>query len=183
MKIAHRRAVYFRDWNWRTLPVWDGLIDICSGGSPLFPGHCHTELLFDNGHSFTSTTRIDPATSILQANDHNGPVIRRIEFKPGEWDFTELNLTDSQKLQLYRSCVELIADTAKEGGQYDFSGVARFVLPWIKEHKKDWFCTESCVDRLQQIGLFTGLKPSATSPNKFFKLCNEKLGNNQSWYC
>lgn len=169
VKIAHRRAIYLRDWSWKGLELWDGLIDLCSGGNPFSPGHCHTELLFDNGHSFTSTTKSDPACVIF--GRPSGAQIRRIEFKPGEWDFTLLPLSDWQADQLYDECKNLVHISCLERAGYDYAGVMRFVLPWIKEHPKDWFCTESVVDRLQTVGLFLGQAPHKLSPNACFELC------------
>lgn len=169
LTIAHRKQVWFKD-----RAVFDSVIDACSG----FGGYCHTELLFPNGESFTSTTKFDRATLVYPHRAFadprkNGPLIRRIEFPDWEWDFTRLPVTDSQLLQVYEWCQQTINESISDRAGYDWNGVLRFVFKFMKEHPKDWFCTESVVAACQQIGLFTGVKPWTRSPNRFRKMCRK----------
>jgi len=168
MQIAHRRAVYFRDWSWKGIEAWDGLIDLCSGCG----GFCHTELLFKNGKSFTSTTQFDASTVVYPSpRSHGGPIIRRINFVNREWLFTDVPVSDKQESEMYDACIKLIDESVAENGGYDFTGVARFVFPFMQEHKKDWFCTESVVHILQTKNFFRGMKAWTISPNRLVKLC------------
>lgn len=174
MKIAHRKNVLFRDKAW-----WDTAVNLCSGCG----GFAHSELVFDNGESFTSTTEFDPATLVypgvkdmIQLGRKNGPLLRVMKFPDWEWQFTELDLTDAQKLQVYRWCVETIDQSIKDQAGYDWMGVLRFVFKFLKPHKQDWFCSESVVAALQSVGLFPGLKAWTVSPNKLFELCHPADG-------
>ncbi len=169
MKIAHRKNVFFRDH-----AIWDTVVNLCSGGG----GFAHSELVFDNGISFTSTTKFDTSTVVYPSLDDpravgrkNGPLLRQIKYPEWEWEFTELPLSDSQKLQVYQWCVKTIDESLADKAGYDWAGVCRFVFKFLKEHPKDWFCSESVVAAVQQAGLFVDEKPSAVSPNRLRALC------------
>ena len=169
MKIAHRKNVLFRDHAW-----WDSVVNLASGGG----GFAHSELIFTNGESFTSTTQFERATLVYPHRAFadprkNGPLIRRIEFPDWEWAFTELNVTDSEELQVYEWCRQTIDDSIKARAGYDWMGVARFVFKFLKEHPADWFCSESDVAALQTIGYFKDEKAWTVSPNKLWKLCQQ----------
>jgi hypothetical protein len=169
VRIAHRKNVLFRD-----RAIWDTVVNACSG----FGGYCHSELIFDNGLSFTSTSRFDPATAVypsahfcVATGRHSGPVIRRIDFPSSLYDFTPVEVTDSQKLQVYRWCEQTIDQSIKDNAGYDWAGVNRFMFKFLPQHKEDWFCSESVVAALQTVGYFRNLKAWTISPNKLWKLC------------
>lgn len=171
MRIAHRKNVLFRDHAW-----WDTIVNIGSGCG----GYAHSELVFANGASFTSTTDFSPATLVYPSVSYmthlgrkNGPLLRRIKFPDWEWTFTKLDVTDSQELQVYRWCVETIDQSIKDNAGYDWCGVLRFVFKFMTEHPQDWFCSESVLAACQEAGFFLGLKPWTVSPNALRQLCNE----------
>lgn len=171
MQIAHRKDVLFKDWHgWRP-EVLDTATNLCSGCH----GYAHSELVFDNGLSFTSSISYNPPTAFHPAppaiGRKNGPIIHRVDLTGDDWVFTDLDLTDSQKLQIWSWCVKTIDESLAAGAGYDFAGVLRFVLPFIKEHPQDWFCSESVVAACQSAGLFPGEQPWRCSPNRLAKLC------------
>ena len=57
------------------------------------------------------------------------------------------------------------------GCKYDWFGVVRFVVPFVKQSSTRWFCSELIVAALQQIGFFANVKPHKLSPNDMFKVC------------
>lgn len=169
MRIAHRKNVFFTDGAW-----WDTLVNIASGGG----GFAHSELVFDNGESFTSTTVFDPATLVYPtARDmaalgrRNGPMIRRIRFDQRQWRLTTLPATDEQKLRIYSWCVRTIDQSIADQGGYDWAGVARFIFSGLRENPHDWFCSEAVVAALQSEGFFPGVRAWNVSPNRLWKLC------------
>ena len=156
--------------------MWDGFVNAFSG----FGGIAHSELVFDNGESFTSSSRFDPLDAIYPnpvfcraVGRTGGPVIRHIEMPDHLWKFTELPLvTDEQKLHCYQWAKQTIDQSIKDNAGYDWRGVMRFVFKCIKQHPEDWFCTESVVANLQEnVGMFQGLDAWSLSPNKLYKLC------------
>lgn len=169
LRIAHRRDV------WGDGELWDGLVDICSGCN----GYSHTELLFSNGESFSSFLKFDKTHSIYPApyyyRPRGGPQIRKITFKSGIWEYTDLPFVSKQEEDdLYAYCHNLINESITKQGGYDKKGVARFVLPFMREHKDDWFCTESVEHVCQEVlELFQGRKAWKDSPNSFKKLCDK----------
>lgn len=169
LKIAHRRDV------WGDGELWDGLVDIFSGCG----GTSHTELLFSNGESFSSFLEFDKKHTVYPSQHfprpNGGPQIRRIDFKPGVWVFTELDfITSEQEDDLYAYCKTVIDDSLKAQAGYDKAGVLRFVFPWMRQHPEDWFCTEAVQDACQKkLGLFGNRKPWKDSPNSFFKICKK----------
>lgn len=169
MRIAHRKNVLFRDRAW-----WDTAVNACSG----FGGFAHSELIFDNGLSFTSTTEYEPSTlmypthaEMVRLGRKNGPMIRRIEFPDSLWEFTELPLNDSQKLQCHQWCMEIIDRSIKDRAGYDWAGVMRFVFKFMHEHPKDWFCSEVVLAAIQPFDFWPQYKPWTVSPNKLRALC------------
>lgn len=167
LRIGHRKNVWFRDH-----AMWDTFTNVFSGCG----GYSHSELIFPNGESFTSTTEFDPKTATYPEpataiKRKGGPLLRRIGYPGFEWEYTDLDVADSKILQVREWCVKTIDDSIKDGGGYDWAGVMRFVMPWMKEHPKDWFCSESVVAALQTIGYFEGEKAWRISPNKLHKLC------------
>ena len=169
MKIAHRKNVLLRDRAW-----WDTAVNLASGAG----GYAHSELIFTNGQSFTSTTQFDPATAIYPPaktwailGRKNGPLVRQIEFPAWQWDFTELPVTDTQELWIWKWCVDMIDQSIPDQAGYDWAGVLRFVFKFMQEHPQDWFCSEAVVAACQQAGFFAGLKPWSISPNRLRRLC------------
>ena len=176
MKIAHRKNILFRDRAW-----WDTLVNLASGGG----GFAHSELVFDNGESFTSTTEFAPATlvypsatDLLHLGRKNGPLLRRINFPDWEYEFTVVPASPAQKLQVYQWCVETIDQSIKDHAGYDWAGVLRFVFKFLKQHPRDWFCSEAVVAALQTQGWFAHIRPWAVSPNRLRELCRIMLNSN-----
>jgi hypothetical protein len=191
MKIAHRKFVFARDKAW-----WDFFVNLFSGCG----GFAHSELVFDNGESFSSTTDFDAHTLVYPtARDAHhlgrtsGPIIRKIKFPDWEWQFTELDLTDSQKLQIYNWCIETIDQSIKDQAGYDYAGVLRFVCKWLKQSPRNWFCSEAVVAALQHGIRNAGMQEKTPqelpapllflhaprlrawtiSPNRLFDLCHQ----------
>lgn len=148
MKIAYRRNVLFKDHAW-----WDTATNLFSGCK----GFSHTELYFDriNGQSYTSSRP-------------EGPVIREVDYlsHPDFWEFEEIPCTIEEEWIVFFHAQYIRRQAAIEGGKYDDWGIARFVLPFLKQSEKDWFCSETTVDAIQQIGYLPGEEAWRYSPNK-----------------
>jgi hypothetical protein len=129
------------------LSGWMGsAIDVMSG----FGGISHVELVFSNGDtlraSYGELVTLDPG------RDHTG------------WDMEAIDTTDGEE--------ELIRVWASRevGCHYDKWGVARFVLPWMRQHDDKWFCSEICVAALQRVNRLLFEDAWRVSPNALRKL-------------
>lgn len=169
LRIAHRKDI------WGDRELWDGLVDIFSGCK----GYAHTELLFSNGESFSSLFEFDKAHTVYPSacyyRPKGGPQLRRIVFKDGFWDYTNLpQISAEEEDNLYNYCKTMIDDSVVAQAGYDRTGVLRFVFPFMRQHREDWFCTESVEHACQKVlSLFLGRDAWKDSPNSFKKLCDK----------
>jgi hypothetical protein len=159
--IAHRKNVLFRDGT-----MFDTFTNLFSGCG----GFSHTELVFSDGTSFTSTTTANKDTIFLPSSRTFGPMIRNISYPVWMWELTPLHMSEESEAGIKQWCEKTITESVEDKGGYDWAGIIRFVLPFIKEHKKDWFCTEAVIAALQSAGWFPGLKAWQYSPNKFYRM-------------
>mgnify|MGYP003654622619 CR=1 FL=1 len=73
-------------------------------------------------------------------------------------------LTDEKALNILRECVR------HDGKDYDFRGIFAFKTPLIKHSVNDFFCSELLITVLQAAGYYTGINPSAITPNAIAKM-------------
>ena len=85
--------------------------------------YSHCELIFSDGMS-GSASYID-----------GGVRLKRIDYKPEHWDFVELPAEQEQQA---RDWFERNA-----GAPYDLMGNVRFVLPFLPDSQRGWFCSEA----------------------------------------
>lgn len=85
--------------------------------------YSHAELVFSDGLS-ASASYID-----------GGVRLKRIDYNPAHWDLIDL----PQSLEPYaRAWFE-----SHLGAPYDLMGNVRFVLPWLADSERGWFCSEA----------------------------------------
>lgn len=85
--------------------------------------YSHCELIFSDGLS-GSASYID-----------GGVRLKRIDYDPAHWDFIEL---PAHQEPYARDWFERNA-----GAPYDLLGNVRFVLPWLPDSERGWFCSEA----------------------------------------
>lgn len=85
--------------------------------------YSHAELVFSDGMS-ASASWMD-----------GGVRFKRIDYNPEHWDFMAL----PDELEPYaRDWFE-----RNVGAPYDLMGNVRFVLPWLADSERGWFCSEA----------------------------------------
>ena len=91
--------------------------------------YSHCELVFSDGMS-GSASYID-----------GGVRLKRIDYDDTHWDFIDL----PPSLEPYaRDWFE-----ANKGAPYDLMGNVRFVLPWLADSERGWFCSEAMAAALR----------------------------------
>jgi len=91
--------------------------------------YSHCELVFSDGLS-ASASWMD-----------GGVRFKRIDYNPAHWDFIELpDAAEPYACEWFR---------ANEGAPYDLMGNVRFVLPWLSDSEKGWFCSEAMAAALK----------------------------------
>lgn len=147
MKIAFYRAAH---GNWI-----DRLIDRLSGER----GYSHSELIFSDGVPFSSTTRdpsIDPFTGKMKSD---GTRFKWISYKPERWAMLDLPVSVVQEQAIRRKAESML------GARYDYRGVMRFVLPFVPQGRREYFCTEADIVACQDAFLFPAVAAWKESPN------------------
>lgn len=117
------------------------LIDAFSG----FGGVCHCELVFANGDCFSST--LEEGVRFTR-RDLTGWILEPLDLTAGEEEIVR------------------VFGQRELGSPYDKWGVARFVLPFLKESPTAWFCSEICIAGLARVNRLMQYDPWRVSPNR-----------------
>ena len=105
-----------------TRPGWQGIYSRAVRLIDRGP-YSHAELVFSDGMS-GSASYID-----------GGVRLKRIDYDDTHWDFIDL----PPSLEPYaRDWFE-----SHVGAPYDLMGNVRFVLPWLSDSERGWFCSEA----------------------------------------
>lgn len=105
-----------------TRPGWQGIYSRAVRVIDRGP-YSHCELVFSDGMS-GSASYID-----------GGVRLKRIDYNPAHWDF--IDLPDAAE-PYARDWFE-----RNSGAPYDLMGNLRFVLPWLADSQRGWFCSEA----------------------------------------
>lgn len=144
------------------------LIDSLSRGN----GYCHAELVFSDGLAFSSTPKDE-----LNARPAGGPRFTyKIAFNPDKWDIFPLDTNGTEERAIYKRARKIEAEARIDDGGYDEWGCYRFVIPFVREHPKDWFCSEVVVEALRGIVFPEDIKPWRVAPNDLPQLVKEYGG-------
>lgn len=104
---------------------------------------------------------------VYQAKIFKG--VYKSEYIASEWDNEVqlfVNKEDTKK------CVKFLE--SELGCGYDWLGVIKFVIPWIKASKSRWFCSELVVAALQKVKkLDKKIVACRCSPSKVYELLIE----------
>lgn len=149
LKMAFYRAKYGNNV--------DKLINLFSGRL----GFSHSELVFGDGMSFSSTTR-DESETPTGRHKKNGTRFKLIDFEPEKWAIREVYVTEAEQFIIKTYC-----ETLLEAG-YDFGAVLHRVPvmgAFFRNSVFDYFCTESNVEPLQHIGRFNHVTADMATPN------------------
>jgi uncharacterized protein YycO len=103
----------------------DKLIAWATGGK-----YSHVELIFKTGEWFSSSTR------------DGGVRFKKIMPNPEHWDYTTIEVSDSQEFRMYVWCESQV------GKPYDWFGAiiagSRFSIKKQTNTRSKWFCSEIC---------------------------------------
>lgn len=118
--------------------------------------YSHCEILFPDGRIFS-------------ADAWYGSVRYSKSYNLDNWDMQEIDIDEAELKRLCEWC------DWKNGSAYDWFGVIAFVLPFVHEDTKKWFCSELCASALKWVGkLPPDLKTYNLSPGD---LCTLLEGN------
>jgi hypothetical protein len=145
VRLAFKRAQYSG--------LTGRLIDLLSGGD----GFCHVELIFSDGLSFSSTT---------MDGKPEGVRFKQINYShPERWDIIDLPQITPELEAKGRAYAETLV-----GQPYDRFGVARFVLPFMRQHATAWFCNEVVIDVGHVMEQWLGVVAWEIGPNVFRRI-------------
>lgn len=84
---------------------------------------------------------------------------RTMRLSPDQWDILPCDVTEDAARQLL---------AAEQGCGYDYLGVLRFVLPFMRQSKRRWFCSEL-------VGTALGMtKPHKQTPGDVYNYLRPK---------
>lgn len=96
---------------------------------------------------------------------HGVRMVIQGSYDPDFWDVFEIPMSASEEEKIKAWAVKEV------GCKYDWSGLFwAQILHIPRSHPDKWFCSEFCVEALQQIGKLSGIKPCTISPNDLAKL-------------
>lgn len=98
--------------------------------------YSHCEIYFPDGKAYSADAW----------DSHSGVRYKEFIPNPESWDFVNLELDESKLLQLREFC------NYRVGAKYDWLGLFGFVIPFIKQDSKRWFCSEVCGAALKYVG-------------------------------
>lgn len=118
------RAAFYRATRPGVQSIYSRLVRLIDRGP-----YSHCELVFSDGLS-ASASWMD-----------GGVRFKRIDYDPAHWDVIDL----PPALEPYaRDWFEF-----NEGAPYDLLGNLRFVLPWLPDSSRGWFCSEAMAAALK----------------------------------
>ena len=110
----------------------------------------HVEIVFSDGMMFSASQY------------ENKVRFKNHSFTGKAWGRHPLDISVEDELKIRNSCII----RAERGEEYDYFGVAGFVLSAIPEDKDKSFCSEVCTAELQEyVTELKDLVPHKTSPN------------------
>jgi uncharacterized protein YycO len=121
--------------------IWDKLIGLWTFGP-----YSHVEILFSDGVCFSSSPR------------DGGVRFKNIHILPERW--TAIDMPTDQEENIKKWCEK------KVGLRYDWWGILGFVLPFVRQERKAWYCSEICITALKKFGI-VGCR-ARISPNSFY---------------
>lgn len=124
------------------------LVDLASG----LRGYSHTEIILPNGEWWSA--RVDGGVQPW-GRDYYDP----------KWRIYDVGVPD--KVDALEAFFR-----QEQGSPYDYWGVARFVLPGMKQHPDAYFCSELDVAGMQLCGYWPDAVPWKESPNDFENWCD-----------
>jgi len=112
--------------------------------------YCHCEFVFDLTRPRTWFGAILSGLRFTQ----------EITGNPKKWDFVDINVNQKR---IYALCLTY------EGKKYDIWGILSYVLPFVKQDPRMFYCSEVIYDILADVGyLKPGIKK--VDPNKLYRL-------------
>jgi hypothetical protein len=138
-----------------------GLINAFTG----FGGFNHTEIVFSDRVSFSSLGT-ESSTYTDGRFKKDGTRFRSFPYDPACWAFHDFWLPPEEEWVMRRWC------ESELDCRYDYYGCMRYVVPFLKQHPDDWFCSEVCAAALQQVHYspVMGIDAWRVSPNYLAKL-------------
>jgi hypothetical protein len=169
MQLAFRKNVWFSDWKRGAWPeVWDTFTNVFSGCG----GISHSEILFSDGLAFSAFAEVNPELLAYPPNGKTGPLfIRRPVYDAELWILVNIPATPEQEELARKKALEM----SEEGAGYDWRGLLRFVIPWVKDSPVNYFCSETSVIVLNAAMLTIIDRPWTVSPNRLFAIV-KKMG-------
>ena len=119
----------------------------------------HVELLFDSGTMF-SASQYENRTRFRAFNQNST-----------SWSRIDLNLDVVDEMKILNWCER------HANKKYDYLGVLGFVLPFIRDSKDKWFCSEVCFEALKLnsnlLHKYHNVDSAKVSPARLKEMINE----------
>jgi hypothetical protein len=125
----------------------------------------HVEMVFDIATPATEHGPPAPPLCWSSSARDGGVRFKTIPLDDGKWILVDLpHVEPAIELAIRVWCSSLV------GSPYGFLDVLRFVLPFLRSKRKQWFCSEAVLSALQSELFFLGHRPDNVSPGKLYKI-------------
>jgi hypothetical protein len=129
---------------------WDWAIRVFSMGR-----FSHCEVIFSDGMWFSSRPGKGTAYKVRKLDDN--------------WEVLDLWVSPEVEAEVRKWC------DSENNCPYDWLGVARFVLGFLKPSEERWFCSEICAAIIQKCGYLNYVEPHKLHPVGLYNLCKKRL--------
>ncbi|CAB4142483.1 hypothetical protein UFOVP434_13 [uncultured Caudovirales phage] len=136
--------------------------------------YSHVEMIFPHYSIFDPAANRKLSLCYSSYESEGGVRFKFIYLNPEKWDIIRFEIPD-EKFE------SLLAEAAKHSGsKYDWAGIFKFVMPWVKEKPTRFFCSEIQVYIIQNVlGIWEDLVSYKTSPNDLHRYLSQKYPDNQ----
>lgn len=97
----------------------------------------HKLICWFTGSDYSHVELVIDGTSYSASSRDGGVRGKVIDFTSGKWDVVNLPADAMAEVDALEWFSEHM------GQAYDYAGVARFILPFLPQRSKQWFCSES----------------------------------------
>jgi hypothetical protein len=94
-----------------------------------------------------------------------GVRFKNIDLENANWDCVPLRHVKSVDVnEIIKWCQKLV------GARYGVKDVFKFMIPFLRSRRNEWFCSEACLAALQSQFYYLGHRPDKTSPGKLHEI-------------
>lgn len=110
----------------------------------------HVEAVFEDGTAYS-------------ARPFEGTSFHSIDLTSKRWVVIDVKMSNQDYKQFYLFC------KGEEGCGYDWAGVLSFIVPFLRDSRTRWFCTEVILGAMKKTGRMLRVAWRRTTPTQMYR--------------